>query len=779
LADLAALLVRTRNVKPGLELLGEVLKVSPPASSRDFGQPRFEDWTYQQILSKTVPDIVEIAGLDALWLLCRILESGSNRTLSSDLYSSAWRSAIEDHEQNRSFGEPEDHLLDAIRDGLARLISKAPALGPQILEHLESTPSELFRRLAIHLASDVGLDAARTRLVRPENLNDAGIHHEYSVLLRKTFPLLNTEDREHLLSMLNSEAEEVLRSDKDGAERSARWLLRRLSLLAGHLPENMQSKYSSLVERFGPVEHPDFLAYHTSWVGPTSPASAEDLEKLSAGELANLLRTWQPSGDWHGPSHEGLARELTGVVRNKVAEISTALRLFRDIDPTFSRAIVDGLSEGFRSGHQVDWPAVLPYLAWIVSNDRSVVYDSRQTLDRDPHWGWARKSVARFLETALDKGAFAWNHTEAIWSILSPITKDPDPSNDDDIEKYGDVVHRSINHTRPVAFHALIALTQWLHSLAKDSAADVSSLRTRAFSVLDEHLDPEKDSSPSVRSIYGQYLEWLFFLDREWTSEHLVRIFDGTRPELRNAAWLGYLLRARLNDDVFSRLKSDYERFVLALDSLNLDNRNERDAAWRVSEHLVILVGRGTIAPDAPLISWLFSKAPPAIRAHAIGYVGRALNSEGLKLEQSFVANWQQLWEWRSGPKAPPLSREEWAEFSWWFSSGRFEVTWSVTHLLRAIREAKTVAADPFLFEKLEEIAQTHPESALSILEELVSEPGSKWGLLGLSKHGLEILRTCLKTDELRPQVEAVVHRLGALGYREFGDLLRKAPPEP
>jgi hypothetical protein len=781
IGELVVHLVRGGAVEVGLALLREVLTLRKGVEGRDFGEARFEDWHYQKLLTKQFPDVLTVTGDRALWLLCDLLEEGAaERTASGELFSSAWRHAIEAHAQNRAHGEPEDFLLDAVRDGFVRWLTANPDRIERTLKDLEGRGSELFARLAVYLAGELRAtapDAARQRVIRLENFENLGLHHEYSDLTRKMFATLEPADRAVLLTWIEDEAKRKSAGDEDDKRSADHWMLRRLSVLAGELPTRFQDKYNALIKDFGVVEHPDLLTHHTLWVGPVSPKSAEELKSLSLEDLAAFLRSWQSPQTWHSPTHEGLARELSGVVKVRAELIAASLTTFLDIDPTFARAIVDGLTDALKVGAALPWSMVLPYAKWIVSNDRTRTYDSKRTLDRDPHWGWARKAVARLFELALERNAVSAEFIERVWAVLEPITTDPDPEPGDDSDKSGDVVHRSINHTRPVAFHAVIAFTSWLRKLAaakdRKDACDVAL--AEVFAMLDKHLDPANDPSPAVRSVYGQYLEWLSHVDETWVRTRLPRIFSEGAPELRNAAWVGYMFRSRLFDEVFELLRGEYERVIDGLGSAREGERAERDAVWRLAEHLMILVGRGTLHLDDPLLRAFFSNASPAIRAHAIGYVGRALNSEGVDLDEVFISKWQALWEWRQSLDPPPLAAEEAEEFSWWFSSGRFDAEWAMPRFIETLRHAKALSADPFLFGELERLAPIHPASVAQILGLLVNAAGSRWSLLGLRDHGEAILRACLADATARSQAEIIIHRLGAKGYGDFRELLRES----
>jgi hypothetical protein len=775
--ELAVRLARGDRPTESLSLLKAVLTLGKPRSEREIGEAKIDDWHYGQVIQKYWPDVFDAIGERALWVLSEILENGHGPE-SGEVFSSAWRRAIEEHEQNHGFGDPEDHLLEAIRDGFRRWLGSNPRRIPETLAILEKKGSELFRRLALHLASEMAgkdIASAQARLLDRDAFKNAGLHHEYSVLMKTVFPLVEPAARDTVLGWIRDEANPSDTADDDARRMADRWLWRRLSIIRPHLSGDLGARYEDLVRAWGEPEYPDLLAHSTRWVGPVSPMTAGELGALPLDEVARYLSAWQSPETWQSPTREGLARELTKMVQARMEEVCSNLTLFQTLDPTYSRAIVEGLSEAFRAGASVAWPEVLTYFMWIVERDRAQTFDAMNTMDRDPHWGWARKAVARLIEIAVGRGAIPTSLAEVVWTVLEPITDDPDPVPEDDVDTAGDVVHRSINSTRPVSFHTAMAVTSWLRT-ARDSepgkAGPVNAVVAKMLADLDRHLDPTVDPSPAVRSVYGQYFEWLLHLDGEWLRARIGRVFSKEQPQLREAAWMGYLARARVRNEVFSAIREEYEVAVEKLVTYDGENRSQIEAARHLAEHLMILVGRGILTPGDSLLTRFFAVAPPVTRAYAIGYVGRALNSERVEVDESFVANWKTMWEWRHALATPAADAQEDAEFGWWFSSGRFDLDWSLAQFIATLRRSGPIPAEPFISERLAKVAAERPGDAIQVLDLMANLASSDWGLLGLRRHGAAILRAGLADPASRAHAEAVIHRLGAKGYMEFRGLL-------
>lgn len=84
-----------------LDLLGSLLELRPDPKPILLPEPRalFDSWHYQEIVRKSVPNLVGATGVRALDLLCDILDSALQLSTKdqdgegSEDYSSIWRPA--------------------------------------------------------------------------------------------------------------------------------------------------------------------------------------------------------------------------------------------------------------------------------------------------------------------------------------------------------------------------------------------------------------------------------------------------------------------------------------------------------------------------------------------------------------------------------------------------------------------------------------------------------------------------------------------------------------
>jgi len=116
----------------------------------------------------------------------------------------------------------------------------------------------------------------------------------------------------------------------------------------------------------------------------------------------------------------------------------------------------------------------------------------------------------------------------------------------------------SINTVRGRAFHALFAYIFWCDRHLGGKGENGSRIPQEAKDVLEYHLDPSRDPSLAVRSVYGQFFPWLFVFDPLWGKTLIERIFPADDPDRRYAAWETYLSNGVFSQ-VYAALKFQYE----------------------------------------------------------------------------------------------------------------------------------------------------------------------------------------------------------------------------
>lgn len=829
LGKLISHLARGGEVDAALDLARALLEVLPDQKAKEktkkdeddlFSLPpqpsvRFDQWEYEEILKKNVPDLVTAADARGIELLCDLLEAAVRYSQSDGAkgapwdYSWIWRPAIEDHFQNRHRGL-RSILVTSLRDACESLIREGKEGVKALVGFLESNkyPWHIFRRIALHLLRLFPESTANLIAQRLTDFNVFDTHafrHEYAMLLRDCFKFLSDNQQKIILGWIEQgppDLEEYKNSrdettgkypTKEDARRFQKgWQRVRLAWFSDALPEEWKKRYQELVAEFGEPDHPEFPSYSTgTWVGPTSPKSADELEAMTVSEVTAFLKTWDPPGESMAPSPEGLGRVLSSVVSEKPDRFSAEATTFEGLDPTYVRALLVGFRDAINKGKTFAWQPVLDLCKWVVQQPRNIDDEKSVDMDKDPHWGWARKTIADLFSSGFKEGkrCIPFKFQELVWATLQPLTEDPEPTPEYEKEYGGtnmDPTSLSINTTRGEAMHALVRYALWVrHYLENES--DGKERPDRGFEempevreILNAHLDIERDPSLAIRSVYGQWFPWLVLIDSKWAAKKAGDIFPSEEKErpFWDAAWNAYVFRCQAYDNVFDVLEDQY---ALAIDRSIEPTKDEdsfENPQRNLGEHLMVFYWRGKLNISEPesLLGRFWKKASPFVRGKALVFVGRNLQDTEGEVEAKTLDRMKKLWESRleeaKSAQDAAVFVSEMEAFGWWFASGKFDDKWAIEQLLEALRLVQKTDPTHLVVDRLAEVSEKFPFEAVQCLGLLAKGDREGWKIHGWIEEAKTILSSAMKSGgKATESAEDLIHYLGSRGYLQFRSL--------
>jgi hypothetical protein len=820
-ASLVSHLAQGDQIEVALGLTKELLKVMPgrhpegmaDTSSGISPRSRIDLWEYEQFLKNNLPDLVRKAPQQTLALLCDILEEsleiGKVEYEQEFLdYSHIWRPAIEPHPQNWGH-DVRDYLVSAIRDTSIAILERTPKRLIDVVYELEARRWPVFRRVALYLIDQLGrknFEEVVKKLTDRTLFDDVSLYHEYSRLLQDYFSQLNRKDQEIILNWIEQGPDfsyYIRRSERDEGKRPIEdellrrkelWQLRRLAVMKDSLPDPWRRKYEVLVLMYSEPEYPDLLSWSTGVLsGPTSPKSLDQIEQMTVSKLVDFLMSWVPPSGFTMESAEGISRMLTKAVAKNPSKYLTGLNTFKGLDPTYIRGLIAGFREALKEGEFIEWQSILVFSRWIVDQPREIPGRSSEDIgDWDLDWGWTRKEIAWLIEEGLEKEdnkTIPFDGREDIWYVLKGLTQDPDPTPEYE-QRYGgsnmDPATLSINTTRGVTFHTLIAFATWLkkHLLDQMKESENQLIGFDAMpeirAVLETHLDIEQDPSLAVRAVYGWKFGSLLYLDRNWTKANTENIFPQNQAfEIyRRAAWDGYILFSRPNAKYLDILKNEY---LIALERLDPSKESESlpgKPPERLAEHLMVYYWWGEIALDSQLLRTFWTTAGKNLRGHAIEFIGRTLFNTTDTVPNEIKYRLIDLWKDRVHEAKESKSVESFSEelksFGWWFVSGVFSTEWSLQQLEEVLSLFGEVEPGHLVLERLATITDDYPTRAVSVLGSMIEGDRKGWAIHAWQDEAKKILKSALNSNDqlARQESKGLINRLGARGLFEYRDLL-------
>jgi hypothetical protein len=785
-------------------LLEVLLKPLPAVREHDWldsPTARFSEWEYDQHLRKIVREAVPAAPREFLEGLVHLLRESLKLLRESsesgvDDLSRVWRPRVNDDRDRAT--EIEESLTSAVRDAAVEIRKQRALTEGELVGLLMSGGDELLERIAMHALvqePEPGLEVVRPLVLRPEILTDGEPSPEFQELLAAASTRLSSDEIEPLVKAV-AEGPDVERyremserfdgqlpSDEQVDSFVARWKIARLALLSGALDPETRREYDELVAKHGESKITVSWDVSATYVGWNSPLSVDELEAKSNDELVTYLREWKEEGDRWGdaPSIEGLARAMASVTQRDPARMSHLASSLKELTPAYIQWILDGFESALRDGSDFEWSPVLELMEWVVAQPREIPGGrGDEYADLDPGWVWTRRRITSLLETGLnDLGprSVPLVERERVWHLITVVADDPDPTPQHE-EKYGgrnmDPATLSLNTTRPRALRAAIAYAIWVYRNVVGEETSTEEFVERIPEVrelLEAHLDPEHDSSPAVRAVFGQHYANVFAMDRTWGAEMAGSIFPGEDSPLREAAWGSYVLYTAPYNDVLEAIHQIYLRSAELVASEGHGFRWDNSPSEKLGEHIATFLWRGVLTLESELFVAFWSNAPASIRANTIEFLGRSAREviPGSEIEERLISFWLFAKEnVREGEEGETLNA-----FAWWFAAADLPADWRLTEAAELL--AHGIQPEPafLVAEQLPLIAEDHAREALQIMRLLI-ENGDVWSVDAWREHIEDVLRLALRSgdQETRRLGQETVDWLLARGYRNFRPLV-------
>jgi hypothetical protein len=800
LGDLVIHLAKGGQLKAALALAYELLAPADipedeePSGSRPRllePQPRYDMWSYEQVAKKIVPILAAVNYQDTWELLANLLEDAVRHTVPEAEPphdgSGIWRSTVEVSDQNGPVNSMPDVLIDLLRDTAYQQSNSQPANISSIVAGLLGRPWRIFHRIAYHLLAsqvEANLALARQLVLDSSHFDDPDGYHEFWLLVRAVFPRIDQGERQELLRAIETGPTETHGDDPERYRQA--WRLRRLAVLKDVLGPVEREQYDALAAALGyEPERPDLLMFSSGmWVGPTSPKEASELESMTTQEITAFLRAWQPSNEFMSPDREGLTRNLTTAVAAQPRRFAESAGEMTDLHPTYLRGLIDGWAAAAKEGHSFPWPPILSLCQWIIEQPNAAAGETWGTTE----WQLARRAVTYLLIYAFSPGECEMPVAlrNDAWALLDALSRDIDPTPQFE-EQYGganmDPASLAINTTRGQAMHDVVRYALWTaRSMSGGKAPDTAisfELMPEVRDVLTERLDVAVEPSAAVRSVYGQWLPWLYYLDANWTKEHLNSIFPDSSElaHLRDAAWHAYLFFSPLTDEVFDLLRRQYEDAIGRLQEPVPESAMRPEAPGvSLGKRIITQFVRGKLALEDPLVIQFFEKAPLDIRREVLAHAGRVVN-DLTPQDATAVERAIELWNSRVEAQAAKGDSELTA-FGWWFISEDFPANWALEQLSRTLSYTDgKIDHEYSVMIRLAEVAHIDPALAVRCVRTILEKDREREIILGSADKVRDVLRVALTSEQGDARQSAIdlIHLLGAHGYREMRELL----PDP
>ena len=319
---------------------------------------RFEMYDYGKRVNDVFPMLIESIGFKAFELLCNILESAltlSARYTEKDsdlIYSIFWRPSIGGPKS--CHGDLRDVLTSIVRDCAEQIVQRDEAEILILIQCFNSRKSKIFQRIEMYILRkfpDAATHIIVALLTDKSLFDDLQTNHEYTLLFKEHFEALNIEQQDIFLKWikagpdLKKKAKSMERigglqpSDEVLSAYRKAWQRDRLALVRNNLLPPWKEIYDNLVKEMG---EPNSLENSPLQIQARFESeyskSDEEFKGMSLIEIVDLLKNWNPSTDFSGPSKEGMGAILSDAISEEPDRFVINAMIFKELDiiyPTF------------------------------------------------------------------------------------------------------------------------------------------------------------------------------------------------------------------------------------------------------------------------------------------------------------------------------------------------------------------------------------------------------------------------------------------------------------
>ena len=538
-------------------------------------QFRITDWDAKEIINTIAEKSGRVLELKATQVFKEELERVLNIT-DDDEYSSLWRGAIEDHDQNHSTNQTKEILVSALRDSTMAYIQENKHEAVSTVAGLLNQSLQIVKRIAIYLVEkNHDLLKELTDNIISEELFDDNFRHEMWHFLHNCYPSFSSltkrrvQEKIHQLTEIDDQGNSL---DEATAYIKAVWF----SAIKGH-NKALNKQYSELVELAGAEpKNPDFSTYWTfDTVTHQSPKAPEELLAMSIDERITYINEFRAIDvSFDEPSINGLVKALKMAIKASPLEFTVHMDKYVDLETPYTHAFIETFRELWVENVKLPWDTIwknlLEFCKVIIDKEsfgliENEKHSSIYATDNNRIIG----SIGQLIQSGArsDSHSFSPDFIEDAKDIILHILDKVDSKN---FEHNGDAVITATNSPRGICLEALIILV--LHScrLENREKNDHKNTWNEFQPIFEQELANSKDEKYEFITLLVYYLPNFFYMSRDWVIKNMALIFDKNIYPKWLCVMQAYSHVNYFYEDVYGHLK-EKGYFLDALDDDNLN----------------------------------------------------------------------------------------------------------------------------------------------------------------------------------------------------------------
>lgn len=489
-----------------------------------------------------------------------------------DSWSSIWRKAIEEHDQNGRLDGVDDLIVAAYRDCLLGFVEHNIPAAIDYIRYLFNSHYNTLKRVAIHVVDKqyAALKNLVDTALFPEYFYD-NFRHELWHLLNGHYNEFSSGQKNKVIEII--EGLEVVDEDKSVNARATAYKRTIWLSAIKDYPDRaieLYKKYTTITK--AEPKHPDFSSYMTSGrVEHKSPIPIEHLLTLSVDSLVETINNYKDTGrGWVGePGLEGLVKSFKDVVKTKAKDFYREIVKFVESDLAFVYPLIEAYHELWSEKRELPWndvwPCLLDFCLELVKRDK--FWSEENAKERSPfvaNRNWIVGEIGRLTEdgTRSDDHAFDKELLPKAQQVLLVLL---DRQDGREFKNDSDAVFVAINSPRGRCIKGLVNLTLRSCRLAHKEHGNHAQTWSQYEGIYDDELKRSQRGEYEFATLAAMYLPNFYYMSSDWVRTHLSDIFDQSDYQKWLCAMQGYVYVSDVYEEFYKYLKARGD-FLKALD---------------------------------------------------------------------------------------------------------------------------------------------------------------------------------------------------------------------
>lgn len=566
-----------------------------------------------------------------------------------DSWSSIWRQAIEEHDQNGSLDDVDDMIVSAYRDCLFGFVNNNVQEATDYLQSTFGCQYQTLKRVAIHVVDKqyAALKNLVDNALLPEYFHD-NFRHELWHLLNGHYNEFSSDQEKKVIEII--EGLEVVDEDKSvNARATAYKRVVWLSAIKDCSDRTIElyKKYTNITK--AEPEHPDFSSYMTSgWVEHKSPIPIDHLLTLSLDSLVETINNYKDTGSGlFGESGlEGLVKSFKDVVKTKAKNFYREIVKFVESDLAFVYPLIEAYHELWSDKRELPWndvwPCLLDFCLELVKRDS---FWSEENAKERSHFvanrNWIVGAIGRLIEdgTKSDDHAFDKELLPKAQQVLFVLLDRQDGS---EFKNDSDAVFVAINSPRGHCIEGLVNLTLRSCRLAHKEHGNHTQAWNLYEGIYDAEIKRSQRGEYEFATLVAMYLPNFNYMSSDWVRTHLSDIFDQSDYQKWLCAMQGYVYVRAVYEEFYKYLKASGD-FLKALDDGCLKKKVNKKIIQNIA--VAYIHGFEDINQSDSLMSILIERKKIDDLSELIWFIWTLRKKDGVKLREKVYELWPRLLE--------------------------------------------------------------------------------------------------------------------------------------